>query len=750
MKRWNKLLSLLMALVMLAGLVVMSTAGPAALAEGDPKEEIPAAGLSLTLPVEGPTGEAPGMTVPAEVSITSGTGFSVKDACWYTSSGDSPVSFEAGKQYYAVMDLVPDEGHIFTEASTVTIDSVGLESCTLQEDGSLHVVTKMITIAATEVFYPVWLGNIQVSSLNCGDILGDGKAKYDPTTMTLTLDDPEFTESHNPSDAIILAEETDLTITGSAKLKVTDAGMGIYLATSGSLTLKDAELTIEGKERGILLDKGGLTVNDSTLKASSEKKNAVELGGELKISGDSSSVSAKTSGGACGVRAGDKITVNGGSLEGTGIEKGIQAGGGITMADTHGVVIPEGGQLSDDAQTVWDSEGAVAKHAMIAPKDATFTVSFDTYGGPEVESQTVPSGGTASKPEDPSLSGFSFEGWYVNPATDEEPYDFSTPVTADLTLKAFWAATIQASVKDTEGNAGVGGTISLGDDDYSASKSCKVWRDSSSQFYVACKNDENYVFDHWEDGSGNPLTETGTSFYFSAKDGSRQFVAVFRRTSCTVTFDSLGGSAIPSQTVPYGGKASEPDEDPVRKGYSFDGWYTDKAGKHKFDFNTAITTDLTLYAKWTAVAKYTVVSGGGTIYARASGKEVQIVVKRNPKDAECFKHFTGVKIDGGELKKDTDYTAEEGSTIVNLKPGYLGKLNTGRHIVTIVFDDGEATTGLTVKAGKTGGRKGAKGEASPDTGDPGSPLLWGGMLAFSCIGLGGVLLTGRKARRAGR
>ena len=750
MKSWNKLLSLLMALVMLAGLAAICSTGPAALAEGELTGEIPEVGLQVSLPAEGPTGAEPGMAVDAELSVSAGSGFSIASARWYTLSNDTPTEFQAGQSYYARIIVKPEEGFQFTEAVTVEVQPMGVENWQLQEDGTLNIRTRNVTVSPTELLYNLWLGNTRVTSLNCADILGDGSAQYDPETKTLTLNKPAIPAPHEATGALILAEELDLTVTGSASLKQEDAEIGIYLMTGGSLKLKDADLTAEGKSRGILVDKGSLTVEDSALKAVSGTKTALELGGDLSISGDKSSVSGKSSTGECGVSATGKISVNAGTLEGTGSENGILAQGGITLAETHGVVIPADGKLSDDGKTVCDQAGETAKHAMLAPKDASFTVSFDTYGGPEVESQTVPSGGTAEKPADPSLSGFLFRGWYVNPAADEEPYDFSTPVTADLELKAFWGASIQASVMDTEGNEGVGGTVSMGDDTYDTALSAIVWRDSPSQFYVAARNHPNFVFDHWEDGAGNPLTETETSFYYSAKDGSRHFVAVFRRTSCTVTFDTAGGSEVPSQTVPYGGKATEPDEDPIRKGYSFDCWCSDKDGKEVFDFNTPITGDITLYARWTAKAKYTVVSGGGTIYGRASGKEVQIIVKRNPKDGECFKHFTGVKIDGAELKKDTDYTAEAGSTIVNLKPGYLGKLNTGRHVITIVFDDGEATTGMTVKAGKSGSSKGgSKGEKSPETGDTGA-LLWGGTLCFSCIGLGGVLLTGRKARRAGR
>ena len=69
----------------------------------------------------------------------------------------------------------------------------------------------------------------------------------------------------------------------------------------------------------------------------------------------------------------------------------------------------------------------------------------------------------------------------------------------------------------------------------------------------------------------------------------------------TVTFNSNGGSSVPAQTVDNGYKATKP-ADPTKSGYTFGGWYTDSACTTAYDFNSAVTADLTLYAKWTAVA----------------------------------------------------------------------------------------------------------------------------------------------------
>jgi len=72
----------------------------------------------------------------------------------------------------------------------------------------------------------------------------------------------------------------------------------------------------------------------------------------------------------------------------------------------------------------------------------------------------------------------------------------------------------------------------------------------------------------------------------------------------TVTFNSNGGSAVDSQTVRIGNAATEPTA-PTRTGHTFAGWYSDAALTIPYNFNSVVTQDLTLYAKWTPLS-YTV------------------------------------------------------------------------------------------------------------------------------------------------
>lgn len=64
-----------------------------------------------------------------------------------------------------------------------------------------------------------------------------------------------------------------------------------------------------------------------------------------------------------------------------------------------------------------------------------------------------------------------------------------------------------------------------------------------------------------------------------------------------VKFDTQGGSSINDQTPASGSAVAKP-ADPTREGYTFAGWYTDAACTKAYDFATAVTADMTLYAKW--------------------------------------------------------------------------------------------------------------------------------------------------------
>ena len=100
-------------------------------------------------------------------------------------------------------------------------------------------------------------------------------------------------------------------------------------------------------------------------------------------------------------------------------------------------------------------------------------------------------------------------------------------------------------------------------------------------------------------------------------------------TPATVTYayGALGGTYA-TQIVQAGEKAIEPDV-PSRQGYQFTGWYLDDT---KYDFNTAVTKDMTLTARWT-VNQYTITfdtDGGSAIAPITQDYGTQITAPADP------------------------------------------------------------------------------------------------------------------------
>jgi uncharacterized protein (TIGR02145 family)/uncharacterized repeat protein (TIGR02543 family) len=111
---------------------------------------------------------------------------------------------------------------------------------------------------------------------------------------------------------------------------------------------------------------------------------------------------------------------------------------------------------------------------------------------------------------------------------------------------------------------------------------------------------------------------------------------------CIVRFDSKGGSAIDSQKVNYGDKATEPPVKPKMDGHSFGGWYKDEAYTTKWNFESDnVTTNVTLYAKWT-INQYTISFnslGGSQVSSEQRNYGDTVIMPANPS-------FTGNKFGG--------------------------------------------------------------------------------------------------------
>lgn len=129
--------------------------------------------------------------------------------------------------------------------------------------------------------------------------------------------------------------------------------------------------------------------------------------------------------------------------------------------------------------------------------------------------------------------------------------------------------------------------------DANINKSPYVWTPTTTQ----CDVDSDYTFAGWYSDAG--LTSPYT---FSTMPASNlALYAKFNAPTYTVSFMDADGttSVAASQTVEKYKKASVPEQNPTKAGYTFDNWYTSADGDELFDWNTQITADTTVYAHWT-------------------------------------------------------------------------------------------------------------------------------------------------------
>lgn len=278
---------------------------------------------------------------------------------------------------------------------------------------------------------------------------------------------------------------------------------------------------------------------------------------------------------------------------------------------------------------VW---GGVACQQPTEPVEPTkYTISFDSG----VESITVEENAVATEPTTaPEKTGYKFGGWL----NGEAAYDWTQPVTSNLSLTAKWTAVDYTITYLPEGVKTDNPTTYTIETETFELKAPTNAPDATKPNFIAWHKGEKPAEGEWaivdsiEKGTTGNLTivaefsdkeqititikgdlkttrsidkgsafkgETGYDFFedeaFKTKfdlatvlDANKTLYA--KAKEYKVTFDS----DVEAITVKYNETAKEPTA-PTKDGYDFVGWYE---GDTKFDFTIKITKDITLKAKW--------------------------------------------------------------------------------------------------------------------------------------------------------
>ena len=281
--------------------------------------------------------------------------------------------------------------------------------------------------------------------------------------------------------------------------------------------------------------------------------------------------------------------------------------------------------------------------------EETYTVTFDSDGGSEIEPVTVKDGEKVKKPEDPTKDGYTFKGWF----NGDTEYDFETSVTANITLKAKWEAGTYTVTFDSDGGSVV---------------ESAVVKDGAKVTKPKDPTKAGYTFKGWFIGDKEYAFETAVTANITLK-------AKWEVVTYTVTFDSDGGSDVAAAKVNHGAKVTKP-ADPTKTGYTFKGWLN---GETVYDFEKAVTADITLKAKWEVVT-YTVKfdSDGGSVVESAVVKDGAKVTKpADPtKTGYTFKGWlNGETVYNFETAVTADITLKAKWEVVTYKITY--ELNNG-------------------------------------------------------------------------
>ena len=125
---------------------------------------------------------------------------------------------------------------------------------------------------------------------------------------------------------------------------------------------------------------------------------------------------------------------------------------------TWSVTTPQHAAGKTDVTVSWSMNGQQPDAHLFYRYLGSYTVAFDSTGGSPIPDQRITGGQQAARPTaSPARDGFLFDGWFLKDANggSKVAYDFSQPVTGNITLVAHWspADTGGWSISPNKGNA---------------------------------------------------------------------------------------------------------------------------------------------------------------------------------------------------------------------------------------------------------------------------------------------------------
>ena len=441
-------------------------------------------------------------------------------------------------------------------------------------------ITEDITLYAGWVkTYYLKIDKVRVTTENRDDVLGDGTARYDPDTHTLTLKNANLHGDSKYHAAIRYTGYDTLTVTGSATLY---GDVGIHSEAS-DLNIENADLTFETEVTAETVGdadmsigftgRNGMTIRNSTLKIESAAASGQVVctypyisNGDILIQNSNVSVD---DGVRCeyGLSSDTILTIDNSNVTIRNANVvAVRGGDNLTISGADTRIIAEINTDTSKYTPIWCKNSIDLQNGLEVLEDTTqngvkrmvvgnranqvFAVMFAMNGhGTQEPAQQVKYGTTPKAPAIPEAEGWYFVGWYADEACTEAAA-FGLPIQKETNFYAKWVEKTNQRYKVR----------------FDLNASDARW-------------EQNFGgWGEWDDAHRVVTAET-----YSVYDNETERLIQY------INMEPVLGYA-----------------QPERDGYTFKGWYTAPEGgekmEEKYDVSMAtmgyITEDLTFYAQW--------------------------------------------------------------------------------------------------------------------------------------------------------
>ncbi len=183
--------------------------------------------------------------------------------------------------------------------------------------------------------------------------------------------------------------------------------------------------------------------------------------------------------------------------------------------------------------------------------------------------------------ETPTRTGYIFEGWYKEAACTNR---ITAPTANNTTLYAKWTPITYTVTYN--GNGATGGSTENSGHTYDVEKDL-----------TANKYERKYTVTYNHNYTGSANTSKTATYTFNGWATSASGAKVYNNSQSVTNLSSTNGATV---TLYANWSSASVSYTPSRTGYIFGGWYKEAACTNKVLDTYTPTSDITLYAKWTA------------------------------------------------------------------------------------------------------------------------------------------------------